>query len=190
MDFMHWLTANGGFVHPSIEVVSDNGYSVRVRKDKCIEAGANVVCCPHKCTLSYADSRKYGLTLGAPQVPFPSLPQSVAVRLFLIKQYLLKQRSFWFPYVNILPQPDNAQSLNTALWFDEEDMLWLRGTNLGAAAVARKALWREEFDHAIGSLYPNPCDERDVWTWCVMYSVDGKLVLKYEGISTCGLQPF
>jgi len=167
MDFERWFLTNGGFIHKDVEIVStSNGRAVQVRSGSCIEPGTEIVSCPHRCSISYADSRKYGL-LSNKISDVSSLPQSVATRLFLVKQYLLQENSFWYPYISILPQPHDENAFNTAICFGKDDEIWLRGTNLGRAAIARKAAWREEFDHAHKLLFSSADDEASMWTWCV-----------------------
>ena len=69
----------------------------------------------------------------------------------------------WWPYIRILPRPDDKLAFNTPLWFEDEDLLWLQGTNLGAAAVERKAEWKGQFEQLEAQM--RDIDSRCSWTW-------------------------
>ncbi|KAF8978341.1 hypothetical protein BGZ46_006577 [Entomortierella lignicola] len=65
-------------------------------------------------------------TLAREQLPdsVQSLDGRTALILFLIQQSLLKDASFFYPYLDMIPD-----KIYTALEFDDQDMEQLRGTN-------------------------------------------------------------
>ena len=159
-DFESWFLTNGGYLHPSVEMAfGDDGNFVRVQQDHDLLPGSTVVSCPHELTISW---------LGVNQYHFPCVHSTftphIATRLFLVKQYLLGEKSPWWPYINTLPR-----SFRTPSWYDENDMMWLRGTNLGRAKNVREEAWRQEYENAMHLLFANGSDleQKPLWTWFV-----------------------
>lgn len=113
--------------------------------------------------------------------------QVIALRLFLIEQYLLKQNSFWWPYIRTLPQPGDKHGLNAPLWEDAEDLKWLEGTNLGKAIPARKAIWKQEFDAFTERIDPQ---DREPYTWFVWHPLRSKRCAEDIGTSIFGLPQY
>lgn len=49
--------------------------------------------------------------------------------------------SFWMPYFKILPK-----DFDTPLYFDDEDMMFLQGCNMGPSDIeSRKLAWHDEY---------------------------------------------
>lgn len=161
-DFETWFLLNGGYLHPSVEVASDanNGNFLRAKEGHHLLPGSTVVSCPHKLTLSWTGAHLFHF----PGVQCTFSPH-VATRLFLIKQYLLKKRSPWWPYIASLPR-----SFHTPLYYDSEDMAYIRGSNLGNARTVREDAWHEEYDAAIRSLFSHDAGDAQkvLWTWFVL----------------------
>ena len=160
-DFESWFLANGGYLHPSIEIASDDsmGNIVRVKENHVLLPGSIVVSCPHHLTISWPIVNQHHF----PDVHSTFTPH-IATRLFLMKQRLLQAPSPWWPYINSLPR-----SFSTPLWYDEDDLIWLRGTNLGNAKKIREEAWRQEYENALQSLFANGIDheQKHLWTWFV-----------------------
>ena len=162
-DFESWFLANGGYLHPSVEIAcADHGNLVRVRQDHVLFPGSMIVSCPHQLTISWPGVNHYHF----PNV-LSALTPHVATRLFLMKQCLLREQSPWWPYINSLPS-----SFSTPLWYDDNDLLWLRGTNLGNAKQVREEAWRQEYENAMRSLFANGfgVEQKHLWTWFVVDS--------------------
>ncbi|KAI9246529.1 hypothetical protein BY458DRAFT_446752, partial [Sporodiniella umbellata] len=70
--------------------------------------------------------------------------------LFLAQQKMLGNKSFYFPYINILPK-----KVMTALYFDEDDMVFLAKTNLETALTERKATLKSDFDRLLKNIPDN-----------------------------------
>lgn len=163
-DFEFWFLTNGGYLHPSVDIASgDDGNFVRVKQDHVLLPGSMVVSCPHELTISWR---------GVNQHQFPDVCSTfaphVATRLFLMKQYLLREKSPWWPYINSLPR-----SFSTPLWYDDNDLIWLRGTNLGNAKEVREEAWRQEHENAMQSLFADGFgfELKHLWTWFVVASL-------------------
>ena len=163
-DFESWFLINGGYLHPSVEIASgDEGNIVRVKQDHTLSPGSMVVSCPHELTISWPGINQYHF----PHVHTTFTPH-IATRLFLMKQYLLKEQSPWWPYINSLPR-----SFSTPLWYDEDDLIWLRGTNLGKATEIREEAWRQEYENALQLLFADGFrpEKMNLWTWFVIKGV-------------------
>ena len=173
-DFQSWFLSNGGTIHPSVEIASNaTGSFLRARQGNELSPGSCVISCPHTLTVSWLnvmDDCEF-LTKGFDmRSTSPLTNETVLARFFLMKQYGLKKRSFWWPYIESLPQPDVGRHLNMPFWYDAEDLVWIRGTNLEYAMEEKEKLWRQEFDE--GAKFPalNGSEPDPNWSWLVLFS--------------------
>ena len=161
--FEEWFVTNGGYLNSHIELSSNStsGNCMRVKPDHAVPATSIIVSCPHILALSWPSARKFHYS----EVPVPQCSQHVATRFFLMKQRLLAESSPWWPYIRLLPQ-----SFNTPLYYDSEDMTWIRGTNLGRARQVREEAWRDEYGEALKTLFPVESHDKHekIWTWSVL----------------------
>ena len=167
-----WFTSNGGKIHPDVEIASGfTGNHLRLKAGCSLAPGAMIVLCPHDLTISW-------LNLTAGQTPFLDrfrltpvnggstvVTKFVLVRFFLVEQYLLGERSFWWPYIRCLPQPFKGSALNESLWYDDDDFIWLRGTNMEDATRRTEERRRREYGEGIGALSEEEIDAREAWSW-------------------------
>lgn len=164
-DFETWFLANGGHIHPSIELASSpvDGHFLRVEYEQTIPAASTIVSCPHSLALSWPSAHKFHY----PDIKTPICSQHVATRFFLMKQKLLEKKSPWWPYLAMLPE-----SFNTPMYYEMEDLAWIRGTNLGNGKRVREIAWRGEYEQARLNLFPqgSECELRETWTWFVPVS--------------------
>ncbi|KAI9782771.1 MAG: hypothetical protein M1816_001723 [Peltula sp. TS41687] len=168
---VQWYVDHGGFIHPALELVdsSAHGLGMRIREDaQGLKNGTVVLKCPHTTSLSFFNVAKFHPSESHSE-PFPDIflqeatPRTATV-FFLIHQYLMKERSFWWPYIRTLPQPDELDRMTTPLWFSEEDKVWLKGTNLEKGASDRIDEWRREW--MIGKQMLNSADWNiEGYTW-------------------------
>ncbi len=172
IDFRPWFISHGGTIHPDVEIASGSiGNYLRLRDDCSLSPGTMIVSCPHSLTISW-------LNVITRQDPFIDrfylspvrdgstvITKFVLVRLFLVEQYLLGERSFWWPYIRFLPQPFTKDGLNSSLWCNEDDLLWLRGTNMEDAMRRVERNRRIEYDEAIGALTDAAIHFKEVWSW-------------------------
>ena len=168
-NFVAWFELHGGVLDSSIESVCfPHGNSLRVRKGL-LPIDSRIVTCPHALTISYINARTSRFL--EPLNVSTSISQIVAVRFFLVQQLLLKQDSFWWPYIQTLPGVGCIDDLKTPMWFTKEDLKWIECTNLAKAAMARKRAWQQEYEDAKKLLKESrDSPNLDTWTWFVLQS--------------------
>lgn len=165
VDFKSWFLSHGGSFHPDTEIgSSSDGFFMRVCDERDLPPGALVVSCPHTLIIS-SHSAVQDPFLG--QFDSRSLPQLVITRIFLVKQFLLREKSFWWPYIRMLPQPDALHKFNTPLWYEPEDLAWIRGTNLEFGAQRMDSRWRQEHEEATSLFKSRGCEQVESWSWFV-----------------------
>ncbi|KAG5912931.1 hypothetical protein E4U42_001702 [Claviceps africana] len=177
-----WAVSHGASLHPSVEVYHDvhTGLSFRVKPSApaALPPDEPVVQLPTALTLSYLDavsekssqSRKsqprrdaaeharVGRHVEPPLDPgiLSEAPPHVVGRLLLIREYLRGRESFWWPYIQSLPQPGpgNRHAWALAPFWDPDEAELLDGTNVevGMAKIRRDV--EREFAHARDLLPP------------------------------------
>lgn len=176
-DLLFWAESNRATLNPKAEVyVSPTfGVSLRVKESAAhaqgdgskeatgLPAHSSIVSAPYTTSLSYINALDAFPPLAARSPRFPQkfldeVPAKVIGCYFLMQQFLLGEKSFWAPYIRSLPQPDEPEKLGTPLYWPEEARSWLRGSNLGAAALHREESWKEELDNA-ARVFWNGCLE-------------------------------
>lgn len=124
------------------------------RAQHVIPPGTTVVKCPYHLSLSYLNAIEASDSFSLHHSPqFPAIflgsmgaqAPSVVSNFFLIQQYLLGAESFWFPYIRHLPQPEEPQRLGTPLWWSENDLEYLSGTNIEPAVREQRELWKRQW---------------------------------------------
>lgn len=151
-----WFVENGGFIHPGVEMFEDAENGVHFRARRLLPESSMedfVVCaCPVSLTLSHLNvaSREeredvvpvHAVTGSIASQLRGHLPLNAITHFLLAEQRLLGQQSFWQPYVSCLPKEGQ---LGTPLYFSQDDLVWLHGTNLHAAVDHRRAMWEQEW---------------------------------------------
>lgn len=169
--FLDWFTSNGGFINSLAKLHHSNGYRLRVKLDGQPivpdedESASKIIFCSHRLTISFLNARESMLLQCLKGKGFS---QTIVLRLFLIEQYLLGKQSFWYPYIQCLPSPECRSELHTPMWWEPDELAWLKGTNLGRAAAERKKGWQHEYQSALKILRDH--NERTAWerwTWLV-----------------------
>ena len=168
--FEEWFLANGGYINPNVEFAKDpiTGNHMRVVDGETLDAGSLIISCPHELTISWLNVIKGSETflsqfdLGE---MYYAVNQVVIVRFFVMNEYIKREKSFWWPFIRSLPQPTEAQLLGTPLYYDDEDWVWLRGTNLEHAANKTERMWHNEYDEAMQSLVPINGSHANDWSW-------------------------
>lgn len=136
---VEWASSHGATLHPSIEVYQDpqTGLSFRVKPSakSPVQPYEPIVQLPTSLTLSYFNAVSEQRTASPDAFRGEFLARAaphVVGRLFLIKEYLKRDKSFWYPYIRALPQPGQGNKSQWALapfWDDDEAEL-LEGTNV------------------------------------------------------------
>ena len=169
--FASWFADNGGHVHPSVEFAYGSlGNCLRVKLDGgSVQSTSRIVSCPRRLMVSFNNAGESSVIKRLAGRAIPKINNEIiSLRLFLVEQYLLGQNSFWWPYIQSLPQPGDTSVFNNTVFFNEDDFRWLEGTNLGAATQTRKVLWRREFDDAMNVLgRESAAADWKNWTWFV-----------------------
>ncbi|RVD82922.1 uncharacterized protein DFL_007332 [Arthrobotrys flagrans] len=160
-----WVIQAGGHVSDTLELYKDeeNGFGARIISDKNGESESageplTLVSCPTSLMFSLAN-------------PSPSFPVSFlesptlsvhAKSCFHLSQHLLlKEQSQFWPYIRLLPE-----TFHTPLYFNDDEMERLAGTNLGAGDVTlRKQLWTEEWETGKQLLENGNIENAQEYTW-------------------------
>lgn len=127
-----------------------------------IPAGAELLCCPHSCALSISAARK-----AFPQSFIDAVTPHGLLCFFLAQQRILGEKSFYAPYINVLPK-----EFTTPLYFDEKDMEFLQGTNLGEEDIEqRRRTWKKEWGAGVEALKQAGIESGE-YTWYVPFLSD------------------
>jgi hypothetical protein len=145
-----WFSNNGGWLNPHVRVVFDdtgaNGFHVIAATALSSPAVAR---CPIRLTLSFLcldDKQDVVAHVDSPlQKCLGKVPDFVLNYLFLMEQRCSGKSSIWHPYITCLPGPE---TMNTPIWFTDEDMEYLQGTNLLQASKDRQQGLSEQWAHA------------------------------------------
>ncbi len=158
-----------------VEIYQDPITSLSFRATRDIPSGTTLVTCSYHITLSYLNAIEAGPCFGNHgSVPFPlgfmtELKTDgfhIIGNFFLIQQYLMGESSFWYPYIQLLPQPDQPEALGIPVWWPKEDQKYLIGTNAEPAVKQRKALWEMEWNKGVSLLR----DQLENWE-CYTYTL-------------------
>ncbi|KAI8100067.1 uncharacterized protein BX664DRAFT_363677 [Halteromyces radiatus] len=131
--YIDWVQQNGGTFDKLKFVKDQDGNGRSVFASKTINVEDKFATVPFKLAITEPLARK----------AFPNLGDfscRVVLTLFVAHQKALGS-SFYAPYLNILPK-----IIKTALTFDDNDMKYLRNTNLAVAACERLALLRSDYE--------------------------------------------
>ena len=140
---LDWASRNEAIIHPSLRFVQTESHGVEcVVGEECesIKPGEVFMRIPYKLSFSYWNA----VSAGKPESCYhhhesPSLPKQflesstdheTVTAVFLVQQYLLGEESFWYPYIQVLPRPDDLQDSAIPLLWSDKDLTYLRGTYL------------------------------------------------------------
>lgn len=183
-ELVRWARGGGAYLHDMVQVYDDKQYgiAIKVRAETSkhaphtetgyLPATSRIVSCPFTLSLSYLNALDIFPALRSHSSRFPldflntASPQIIG-NFFLIQQYLMGPRSFWFSYIRSLPQPDEHEKLGTPLYFTDEDLKWIQGTNLELACEQRERTWVAEWSATIskfGADLSSP-NLKEAWTF-------------------------
>lgn len=162
---VNWATSNGAVIHPDIQVYQDalTGLSFQVKPTATQPLSADdaspIVRLPAKLALSYLNAISPD-TPDTPGVPIINAsygralpPPHILGRLLLIREYLAGASSFWHPYIQALPQPDDRESWMLPPFWDDDDKELLEGTNLEVGSARIRGDLRADVDIVSELLY-------------------------------------
>ncbi|PTB63014.1 SET domain-containing protein [Trichoderma citrinoviride] len=180
---LSWASSNAATLHPSVQIYDDptTGLSFRVHpfSPSPIPPYEPIVSLPTHLSLSYLNAIH-----PAPAFPKSFLaraPPHVVGRLLLVKELLRGPESFWYPYIQALPQPEDVDDWALPPLWPEEEAELLEGTNveIGLDKI-REDLGREFRDAQKLLLASNEDAEDDFsnlltrelyqWAYCVFSS--------------------
>jgi hypothetical protein len=158
---LQWAKTNHTSLHPSVEIFQDaiTGLSFKAAQD--IPSRTNFVSCSYQTTLSYLNAVQLSSKFDRHgSQPFPSEfidtlnpeDSNIIGHFFLMQQYLMGEKSFWWDYISLLPQPDEPERLALPIWWPEADRKFLGGTNAQPPVLKREELWKDEWSRGIAIL--------------------------------------
>ncbi|KAL8711254.1 MAG: hypothetical protein Q9225_007157 [Loekoesia sp. 1 TL-2023] len=157
--FRQWFLDGGGRLGEHVELRKDSNHNahLRVAEGYGLKPGSCIVSCPHALTLSDFNARD---AMNSPlnDICFAAFEDANAVssvsllRFFLIEQLHLGTMSFWWPYIDILPDPFSEYSFDTPLYYSEDDLKWIHGTSLEHSTRKIEGLWRDDYAQGLQAL--------------------------------------
>lgn len=165
-----WFTTNGGTMQDGayIDHDADIGYLLRAGPD--YRPSQPVLHLPRALTFSMLSAS--GTTVWPETFiqRFKDEPY-ILTRFMLVDEYLQGSESFWWPYIDMLPNPsEDPAPFNTPLWFNEEDSRWLEETNVAAAARDRDTAWHKEFHDGLLILQQSGYSKEITWSALILPS--------------------
>ncbi|KAG9240792.1 hypothetical protein BJ878DRAFT_268684 [Calycina marina] len=164
-ELLAWGNEHDSFLTHSVEIYHDpvTGLSFRTTED--LLSGSAIANCSYPVSLSYLNAIQHP---GFPRrsEPFPiSFLETLAPDdpnvigfFFLIQQYLLKEKSFWWPYIRLLPLPDGPGDLNIPVLWSDDDCRFLAGTNAEPPIRMKQRIWSSEWQKGIRLLQEESYD--------------------------------
>ena len=160
-NLMQWASSYQAYLHPDVEIYDDPVTGLSFKAVKNIPLSSKLVTCPFQISLSYLNAiQTCSYFLHHQLESFPtefmeSLGEddpNIVGHFFLMQQYLLGDKSFWWPYIRLLPQPDQPERLGIPIWWPAADQRFLDGTNADPPIKKRKEMWMAEWDKGISIL--------------------------------------
>ena len=158
-----WLCDNGGYLHPNVKVSVNAEAGYHWRATAALAPGTTITTVPHSLALSYLNAlvddaypvfaRRRADFGGVENIGF----------FYLMAQYLNRTKSFWKPYLETLPQPEDE--FTTPMWFaDPEDVRWLEGTDALHTMHGRIAIYEDYYRAGVAVLKQSGIDT-EPYTW-------------------------
>lgn len=149
-----------------------SGRGLLARRD--INDGDDLIRIPLSLCMTKASARK---TLGK-EVIASGMNEYLAIALFLIhERFILADKSFWKPYLDILPETDEV---NPTFTWREDDLQFLQGSPVVAATISLQRKLEREYDDLLTNnlmkKYPErfPAEayslENWKWAFCMLFS--------------------
>ncbi|KAF2153945.1 SET domain-containing protein [Myriangium duriaei CBS 260.36] len=163
-ELLEWLRTNGGYLHPSTRLTRDEKRGCYLEAEEYLPNRTLVVHVPHSMVLSCLNAMVDD-NLPVLKANADSFSVEALGVFYLMSQWLQKDTSFWRPYLNVLNSPETG--FNTPFWFDEEDLVWLKGTDLLTSFQSRKETWQQYWRDGTAILNAEGMDvSRYTWDLC------------------------
>ena len=156
-----WFEDNGGYLHPSTFLTQDEEYGTLLLAKDNVDRDSPILIGPHSLSLSALNA------MVDDQYPvFKANVQAFTVEalgfFYLMAQWVDREKSFWKPYLDTLPSPE--QGFGTPNFFDDDDLKWIEGTDLLLVHVKRKEVWEQYWRDGVAVLDRNSVDSKP-YTW-------------------------
>ncbi|KAG4028684.1 hypothetical protein MFRU_020g01230 [Monilinia fructicola] len=155
-NLLEWATTSGAYLHPNVEVYKDAITGLSFRAQQAIPPQTSIVRCSYKISLSYLNAigtySQFPSTDFFPTEFLEALKQddpNIIGHFFLVQQYLKGERSPWWQYIKLLPQPDDFGSLSVPILWPESDQRFLAGTNAEPPLQKREQMWRDQWKKGV-----------------------------------------
>ncbi|WPH00255.1 ribosomal lysine n-methyltransferase set10 [Acrodontium crateriforme] len=164
-DLEAWFRTQNGSLHPDIHVSCSKSPGLHFSASNAIPAGSTICEAPHSISLSYLN----GLVDDKYPV-FQTRKNDFAIEAigfwYLMAQYINRATSFWRPYLETLPPPE--EGIPTALAFllndASNDREWLEGTDVLHTAEGRFEVYERYYATGIVILREAGIDT-EPFTW-------------------------
>ena len=175
-ELLAWGKDHTACLNPKVEIYQDSATGLSFRAVEDLPPGVTIATCSYPISLSYLNTNP-NARFSSWSKPFPKDflktlgrdDPNVIGFFFLMQQFLLQEKSFWWPYIRLLPQPNTHDSLNIPALWPEEDCHFLDGTNAEPPIKKRKEMWMSEWQNAISLLrdtFPDWQDySHDLYKW-------------------------
>lgn len=172
-----WAQSNGYVSHVALADFEDTGRGMAL--SSAVEAGKPLIECDAGVFMSIFAAEKS--TLGPHLAQLDTLDDDSKLILFVIHEKFVNPTSFWRPYLELLPEV-----IDSALYFDENDLEYLNGTHLAIEIRMTLEHLRESYGNIMTAVagMPQVFDpiafswERFRWTRAIFDSRGFNLTLK------------
>lgn len=156
-----WFKENGGYLNPSVNICYSEELGAHFRTVEEVPAGTRILTVPHHLAISNLNAQVDD-AFPVFRTHAKSFTVEALTFFYLMAQWIHKETSFWKPYLETLPPPDNGYE--TPLWFSEEDKKWLEGTDLQPTSLAREEIWQKYWQDGLEILKSADVDVAP-YTW-------------------------
>ncbi|CZR58153.1 uncharacterized protein PAC_08044 [Phialocephala subalpina] len=159
-ELIQWGLWNGIQLHNRVGIYEDPAMGLSFRALGTIPPETQLAVSPPTTALSYLnavgalDFKNYD----SPQFPPEFIgglndkyPYIIG-NFFLMQQFLMREKSHWWQYIQTLPQPDQPERLATPLWWSDEDLQFLAGTNAELYVERKHKSWTFDYNRGFTEL--------------------------------------
>ena len=156
-----WFRDNGGYMHPAVHLARDDEHGGHIRTSSDLAPATHIMTVPYSLTLSCLNA------MVDDRFPvFKESADSFTVEalgfFYLMTQCIHRDTSFWKPYLDTLPTPE--EGFSTPFWFEDEELRWLEGTDLHPSFLARQEVWKRYWEDGMEVLRRKGVDS-EPYTW-------------------------
>lgn len=165
-DLEDFLQTHGGHLHPEISIAENETAGLHWRAKKDIEPGSTIISTPHTLAFSYLNAlvdEEWPVFKNCREQFRPDFAVEAITFFYLMVQYHNRANSFWRPYLNALPGPEEEHT--QPLFFeDDQDRAWLEHTDVWHTNLTRTERYRQMYEDGKAVLQKAGCDQSYL-TW-------------------------